>query len=164
MRDHMGYFKRLVGALAISVLFLLPAYGQDQAVHQQLATVEETDNLRTNLDIAHAQHEIILLYIKNDQLDKVWSAAQVLLSLKFPAEQEVATVKSLSIVTEKLYEKGQSALAHQILLAAAKSLSDNANKAKVYLIQARSYQRDGLDEKAIECYRKFQALSSKSPK
>ena len=131
-------------------------------MRQQVAT-EETDNLRTNLDIAHAQHEIILLYIKSDQMDKVWPAVQSLLSLKFPAEQEVSTVKSLFIITEKLYEKGHSALAHQILSAAAKNLSDSSNKAKVYLIQARAYKRDGLDEKAIECYGKFQELSTKSP-
>lgn len=163
MRNYSGNLKRLAGALAISSLFLFPVYGQDPSARQPMVAVEETESLRANLDIAHAQHEIILLYIKNDQMDKVLPAAQVLLSLKFPAEQELATVKSLLIITKKLYEKGQPALAHQVLSAAAKSLGDNSNKAKVYLIQAKSYELDGLDEKAIECYKKVQELSSKSP-
>jgi tetratricopeptide (TPR) repeat protein len=163
MRNYTGNLKRMAGALAISTVFLFPAFGQDPNIHQQRVTVEETDSLRANLDIAHAQHEIILLYIENNQFDKVWPAAQVLLSIRFPAEQEAATATSVRILTGKLYAKGQPALAHQILSAAAKSFNDKANKATVYLLQAKAYKLDGLYEKAIECLQKFQELSGKSP-
>jgi hypothetical protein len=164
MRNHTRRFIRWAGLLAISLLFFLPIYGQDQSMQLQSAVAEQSDNLKANLEIANAQHDIILLHIKNDQFDKVWSGTQFLLSIKFPAEQELSTVKSIYIITERLFEKSNSALAHQILTAAEKALTDNANKAKVYLMQARAYKREGLDEKAIECFKKSQELNARSPK
>ena len=164
MRNHTRRFIKWAGVLAISLLFFLPICGQDQSMQLQSAVVERSDDLRANLEIANAQHDIILLYIKNDQFDKVWSGTQFLLSIKFPAEQELYTVKSIYIISERLFEKGNAALAHQILSAAEKTLSDNANKAKVYLMQARAYKREGLDEKAIECLKKSQEMNVKSPK
>jgi hypothetical protein len=164
MRNHQAsLLLRGIAALAVSLTLLIPSFGQEAALRQIPSTAEEAENLSANLEIAHSQHEIILLYIKTDQFEKVGPAAQVLLSLKFPADLELNTVKSLSIITEKLYEKGHSELAHQVLAVAAKTLSANSNKSKVYMIQARAYKRDGLDDRAIECYRKSQELSTKSP-
>jgi tetratricopeptide (TPR) repeat protein len=164
MRNHQAsIFLRWAAALAISLLFLVSAFGQEAGTRPVPLTAEERDSLSANLEIAFSQHEIILLYIKTDQFEKVAPAAHVLLSLKLPADQEFNTVRSLIIITKELYKKGQSGLAHQVLAAAAKNLTANSNKSKVYLLQALAYTRDGLDDKAIECYLKSQELITKSP-
>lgn len=149
-------------AMLVSTLFVLPsAAAQELTSSAPVSAVAEGESLKANLEIAHALHEIILLHIKKDQFDKVWPAAQALLALRFPPEQELATVKSVYLITEGLYEKGRTDLAHQILDAATRSLSDNANKSKVYLIQARLYKLEGQDEKAIEGYRKSVELKQR---
>lgn len=145
----------VVLAMLASVMVLSPAIlAQDPVATKPVVTAEDDDALKANIEVAYAQHEIILLLIKNDQFDKVRPAAQILLGLHLPKEQELNTVKSLTIISQKLYEKGRAELAYQILDAATHSISDPSNKSKVYLILARYYKLDGQDEKAIESLKK----------
>src|SRR5436309_2459207 len=117
--------RRSLLAALVAMIFLLPMYGAQEPGAVQSPGLSAEERLEADLAIAHAQHDIIRLYIKDNQFDKIWPAAQVLLSLRFPPDLEVNTVKSLAIISEELSKKQHGDLAHQILEAASRSLSAN---------------------------------------
>lgn len=131
---------------------------------QQPVTREDNRSVSKTLELAHAQHEIIILLIKDSQFNKAWEATQELLELPFPPEQEQALVKSLTIITEQFFQKGRVDLSHQILDKATKVISNPANQGDIYLVQARLYKKQGLNYKAIEAYRKYQERVEQQPK
>jgi tetratricopeptide (TPR) repeat protein len=148
----------LGGWLILLLLAVLPMNAQ------QTFTREESKPVSKTLELAHAQHEIVMLLIKDGQFAKAWEATQELLDLPFPPEQEQNLIKSLTIITEQLFQKGRVDLSHQILEKAAKVVTSNSNRSDIYLVQARLYKKQGLNYKAIEAYRKYQALIEQQSK
>jgi tetratricopeptide (TPR) repeat protein len=155
MRKRYGY----LGSWLTLLLFAFIT-----ASAQQPVTREDNRPEIKTLELAHAQHEIIILLIKDNQFSKVWEAIQELLELPFPPEQEQALVKSLTIITEQLFQKGRVDLSHQILDKAVKVISSPANQGDIFLVQARLYKKQGLNYKAIEAYRKYQERIEQLPK
>lgn len=115
-----------------------------------------------DLKFAHAQHEIILLLIKDGDFTQAWEETQKLLVVPVVAanEQEMM-VRSLTIIAEKFFQKGRVDLSHQVFDGASQSITNPTYLSRIYLNQARLYKTQGLNQKAIESYKKYQELTGK---
>lgn len=115
-------------------------------------------------EYAFAQHEIVTLLIKNGDFNQAWDETQKLLSVSIPQEFEQNAVKSVTIISELFFRKGRVDLAHQVLEQAGKVIDNPANQGTIYLNQARLYKAEGLNEKALLAYRKYQELVNQAEK
>ncbi len=144
--------------LILLVLLTFPMSAQQGTLREEGRSVGKV------LELAHAQHEIVMLFIKDGQFNKALEATEELLSLPFPPEQEQNLIKSITLITEQLFVKGRVDLSHQILEKACRVIHSPANQGDLYLIQARLYKKQGLNYKAIEAYRKYQAMVGQQAK
>jgi len=108
------------------------------------------DDWEKTRSIAEAQHEIVMLLIKNKQYDKVLPASKKILSLKFPPDREHLLVDHARIACAALSDQGNYTLAHQILDEALKAVHNKKSKATLYKEKALLCSKNGQDGEAMK--------------
>lgn len=126
------------------------------------ASIDPIKIEKQDLKFAHAQHEIILLLIKDGDFNRAWEETERLLEVHVtPATEQEMMVRSLTIIAEKFFQKGRVDLSLQVFDGAIQNITDRTALSRIYLNQARLYKTQGLNQKAIESYKKYQELAGK---
>lgn len=99
--------------------------------------------------IAEAQHDIVMLLIKNKEFDKVLPASKKIFGLNFPQNREPLLVNHAQILSDSLIQSRQFALAHRILDEALKSVRSNKSKATLLKEKALVCTKEGKDKEAV---------------
>jgi len=128
--------------------------------HPLIAGGDDWEKARS---IAQAQHEIVMLLIKNKQYDKVFSESKKIFALGFPVEREHLLLSHTHEVNDFLIRAGQYPLAHQILDEAMKWVRSNKSKADLHKEKAYVYRKEGKDSDAMEAFKKAVALEESGP-
>lgn len=142
----------MLTALLFSTLLVTP--------HSSVQEQEEWEQIRS---IAEAQHEIIMLHIRNGQFDKVPAAFQKIFSLNFPKEREHLLVEEAKIVSDALVQANQHLLAHQILDEALKVVRSKQSRAALYKEKGYLCVKEGKDDLAMELFEKAVEIESSQP-
>ncbi len=108
------------------------------------------DDWEKTRSIAEAQHEIVMLLIKNKQYDKVLPASKKIFALNFPPSREYQLVDHARLASAALSEQQNFALAHQLLDEALKSVRTNKSKATLYKEKALICSKTGQDSQAMK--------------
>lgn len=146
-------FLVILLVLGISVCTSMPVPASIDPIYK----VEKQD-----LRFAHAQHEIILLLIKDGDFNRAWEETEKLLEVHVtPATEQEMMVRSLTIIAEKFFQKGRVDLSLQVFDGAIQNITDRTALSRIHLNQARLYKTQGLNQKAIESYKKYQELAGK---
>ncbi|MBI4445455.1 MAG: tetratricopeptide repeat protein [Acidobacteria bacterium] len=113
--------------------------------------------------IAEAQHEIVLLHIRNQEYEKVLPSYKKIFALEFPTERLNLLVDSTKIVVDSLIHQGQYVLAHEVIDEALKSIAVNRHKASLYREKAYICSRQGNSEEALRFFQKAIELEQSVP-
>ncbi len=113
-----------------------------------LILVEESEWDQTRR-IAEAQHEVILLLIKNKAFDKVMDGCKKIFSLSFPRDREHLLVKSVTVFADSLVRQEQLRLARQVLDAALRVVRFKPSKATLYKEKGYISKVEGKDQEAL---------------
>jgi tetratricopeptide (TPR) repeat protein len=108
------------------------------------------DDWEKTRSIAEAQHEIVMLLIKNKQYDKVLPASKKIFALNFPPSREYQLVDHARLASASLSEQKNFTLAHQLLDEALKSVHTNKSKATLYKEKALICSKTGQDSQAMK--------------
>ena len=111
-----------------------------------LAEEAEWDQTRR---IAEAQHEVILLLIRDKAFDKVLAGCKKILSLSFPRDREHLLVKSVTVFADSLVRQEQLGLARKVLDAALRAVRFKPSKATLYKEKAYISKVEGKDQEAL---------------
>lgn len=110
--------------------------------------------------IAESRHEIVILLIKNEELNRVLPACKKLFSLNFPQDKQHLVVEAAKNFSDALIHLSRYDLADQIVDEAIKSVSSNQSKASLYREKGYIYVKAGKDGEAMECFEKAVQLES----
>ncbi|MFB3904675.1 MAG: hypothetical protein ACE15E_14590 [Acidobacteriota bacterium] len=108
------------------------------------------DDWEKTRSIAEAQHEIVMLLIKNKQYDKVLAASKKIFALNFPPSREYQLVDHARLASASLIEQKNYTLAHQLLDEALKSVHTKKSKATLYKEKALICSKTGQDGQAMK--------------
>jgi tetratricopeptide (TPR) repeat protein len=108
------------------------------------------DDWEKTRSIAEAQHEIVMLLIKNKQYDKVLPASKKIFALNFPPSREYQLVDHARLASAALTEQHNYKLAHQLLDEALKAVHTNKSKATLYKEKALICSKTGQDGEAMK--------------
>jgi len=108
------------------------------------------DDWEKTRSIAEAQHEIVMLLIKNKQYDKVLPASKKILTLNFPLNREHQLVDHARLASSALGEQGNYTLAHQLLDEALKAVHNKKSKATLFKEKALLCSKNGQDGQAMK--------------
>jgi len=124
--------------------------------------VGQTDWEKTR-SIAEAQHEIVMLAIKNKQYDKVLPNSKKIFALTFPASREHLLVDHAKLSSSLLVEQANYSLAHQIVDEAIKAVHNNKSKAALLKEKAVICSREGHDGDAMKFFEEAVKLEEGKP-
>jgi tetratricopeptide (TPR) repeat protein len=113
--------------------------------------------------IAEAQHEIVMLFIKGEEFNKVLNASQEIFSLSFPYAQEPLFVTEGRILAAALSDLQQYELAQALLDQALEAVNSNRSKALLYKEKAYLCTKNGKDEEAMKFFEKALELEKSAP-
>ncbi len=113
--------------------------------------------------IAEAQHEIVMLFIKGEEFNKVLNASQEIFSLSFPYAQEPLFVKEGRILAAAISDLQQYELAQALLDQALEAVNSNRSKALLYKEKAYLCTKNGKDEEAMKFFEKALELEKSAP-
>jgi len=108
------------------------------------------DDWEKTRSIAEAQHEIVMLLIKNKQYDKVLPASKKIFALNFPPAREYQLVDHARLASASLSEQRNFTLAHQLLDEALKAVHTNKSKATLFKEKALICSKTGQDSQAMK--------------
>lgn len=121
------------------------------------------DDWEKTRSIAEAQHEIVMLAIKNKQYDKVLPASKKIFALNFPADRESQLVDHARLASGSLVGQSNYALAHRILDEAIKAVHTNKSKATLYKEKGLVCSKEGQDSQAMKFFEEAVRLEEKQP-
>lgn len=124
--------------------------------------VGQTDWEKTR-SIAEAQHEIVMLAIKNKQYDKVLPNSKKIFALTFPTNREHLLVDHAKLSSSLLVEQANYPLAHQIVDEAIKVVRNNKSKAALLKEKAVICSREGHDGDAMKFFEEAVKLEEAKP-
>ncbi len=113
--------------------------------------------------IAEAQHEIVMLFIKGEEFNKVLNASQEIFSLSFPYAQEPLFVTEGRILAAALSDLQQYELAQALLDQALDAVNSNRSQALLYKEKAYLCTKNGKDEEAMKFFEKALELEKSAP-
>ena len=127
-----------------------------------LAEEGEWDQTRR---IAEAQHEIVLLLIRDKAFDKVLDGCKKIFSLSFPRDREHLLVKSVTVFADSLVRQEQLGLARKVLDAALRAVRFKPAKATLYKEKGYISKVEGKDQEALDFFEEAVKLdqSASSP-
>jgi len=108
------------------------------------------DDWEKTRSIAEAQHEIVMLLIKNKQYDKVLPASKKIFALNFPPAREYQLVDHARLASASLSDQKNFTLAQQLLDEALKAVHTNKSKATLYKEKALICSKNGQDGQAMK--------------
>jgi tetratricopeptide (TPR) repeat protein len=123
--------------------------------------IQAADDWEKVRSIAEAQHEIVMLLIKNKQYDKVLPASKKIFTLEFPTSREHLLVDHARLAGASLSEQGNRALAHQLLDEALKAVRGNKSKVTLLKEKALLCSKDGDDTRAMKLLEEAVRLEEK---
>ncbi len=116
-----------------------------------LILVEESEWDRTRR-IAEAQHEVVLLLIRDKAFDKVMAGCKKIFSLSFPRDREHLLVRSVTVFADSLVRQEQLGLARQVLDAALGVVRFKPSKATLYKEKGYISKVEGKDQEALDFF------------
>ena len=114
-----------------------------------LAEEGEWDQTRR---IAEAQHEVVLLLIRDKAFDKVLDGCKKIFSLSFPRDREHLLVKSVTVFADSLVRQEQLGLARKVLDAALRAVRFKPAKATLYKEKGYISKVEGKDQEALDFF------------
>jgi tetratricopeptide (TPR) repeat protein len=120
------------------------------------------DLLSKTKGIAETQHEIVMLLLKQKEYDKAAIEANKIFDMPWPESQEPLLLKELLILSEHSLRLGQPSLGLQIIERNFKRFKKASSQAEILKEQGYIYKSLHQNEKALECFRKAQALEHKN--
>jgi tetratricopeptide (TPR) repeat protein len=112
------------------------------------------------LQIASAQHNIIMLLLKDKDFNAVLPEFEKILNLRLPVQYEENIIREALGISEA-FMKGQRAdLSLRLLERGIQSMNSPKSKAALYQEMGYVYRIQGNDLKAMECFRRAQQLAA----
>ncbi len=102
--------------------------------------------------IAEAQHEVVLLLIRDKAFDKVLDGCKKIFSLSFPRDREHLLVKSVTVFADSLVRQEQLGLARKVLDAALRAVRFKPSKATLYKEKGYISKVEGKDQEALNFF------------
>jgi tetratricopeptide (TPR) repeat protein len=125
-----------------------------------LAEEGEWDQTRR---IAEAQHEVVLLLIREKAFDKVMDGCKKIFSLSFPKDREHLLVKSVTVFADSLVRQEQLGLARKVLDGALRVVRYKPSKASLYKEKGYISKVEGKDQEALDFFEEAIKLEQAAP-
>jgi hypothetical protein len=137
----------LLAAIVLHPIFLAPP----------VQAFQDFDAVK--LEIARAQHEIIVLLLKDKNFDPVFPEFDKILALRLPPQYEENVIREARMISEAFWKGQRSDLSIRLLERAIPGMSQPKSKAALYSEMGYVYRLQGNDFKAMECFRRAKQLA-----
>jgi tetratricopeptide (TPR) repeat protein len=151
-------FMRLATAILFGVLVISPAAGIARTQDFALAGQAQGVDSQAFLIRASSQFDLAMLYIKNGEPDKALAEARKIFQSPIPPEWEDDAVKSVELISGEFKQLRRYDLAHLLIDDAFKTLALVPNRVEILMFKSVLYNDAGEKDKAIETYKRAQAL------
>ena len=160
--------RKYLGLLAFSLVFLAVSGFMQRGMlfgFPPAATMtEEASNSETlnKLKIASMQHDLILLLIDRNDLDRVQLEWRKVLDLQLSEKYEDAIAQSLLMICYRLSQANQLPLAHSLMDESFAAVAfSNRSAADILRLKAYLYKEAGDLDSAIDTLRQASELAEK---
>ena len=153
-RKMMHMAAKIKAGILLSMIFAggisiarLPAFQGDAS-----ATVGKLKST------AEAQHEIIMILLKQKEYEKALAEANKIFDMKWPADQEALLLDELLILTKAFKDQGQAALGLKLADRNLGCFKKNSSQAALWKEKGYLHNSLGREDKALECFKKARDL------
>jgi tetratricopeptide (TPR) repeat protein len=120
------------------------------------------DSLSQTKSLAESQHEIVMLLLKNKEYEKAVAESNKIFDMSWPESQEPLLLKELLFLSDCFLREGQVQLGLQMIETNSRHFKRNASQIEILKEQGYIYKNLHQNDKALECFRKAQALEHKN--
>lgn len=133
----------------------LAVWGQTERL---AITGEKPRDEVSKLRFAASQHPIVEILIEEGKYDQVLPEFRKILKLGLKGENEKLVVQSTWWLVERLRQKGQYSIAHQMLNETLNRSQERENKFSLLMLKGKLFKDEGRLQEAVQVYRKAQEL------
>lgn len=133
----------------------LAVWGQTERL---AITGEKPRDEVSKLRFAASQYPIVEILVEEGKYHQVLPEFRKILKLGLKGEHETLVVQSAWLLMEKLAEKGQYSVAHQMINETLNQSQERENKFSLLMFKGKLFKDEGRLEEAIQVYRKAQEL------
>jgi tetratricopeptide (TPR) repeat protein len=144
--------RALALALIAGSAAFIPAYGS------QSGSPAALDKAKS---IAGTQHEIVVLLMKQKEFQKAAAEANKIFAMKWPENQEPLLLKELLFLSGQFLLDGQAPLGMQVIEKNSRFFRSVPSQIEILKEKGYLYKNMNQNDKAIDCFRKAQALEEK---
>ena len=151
MRSSAAFL--LAGTLALSIPTAAGRSGGKQE--------RPIDKLRS---MAEAQHEIVMLLMRNKEFAKAAAEANKIFQMRWPADQEPLLMTELLGISGQFQQHNQAPLALQLLQDNQRIFKQRQSQIDIYKELGYVSKLLGKDDEALEYFKKAHDLEKSKPK
>jgi len=111
--------------------------------------------------MAAAQHEIVVLLLKQKEFQKAAAEANKIFEMKWPEGQEPLLLKSLLSLSGQFLSEGQASLGLQVIDRNSRFFKTVPSQIAIWKEKGYLYKNMNQNDKAIDCFRKAQELEDR---
>jgi len=145
----------LAGILALSASAAAGQAGRNQGTSAAALT-----KLRS---MAEAQHEIVMLLMRNKDFTRAAAEANKIFQMRWPVDQEPILLKELMGISSQFQQNDQANLALQLLSDNRRSFRNRQSQVDIYKEMGYVCKRLGKDDEALDYFKKAHGMEKSKP-
>jgi tetratricopeptide (TPR) repeat protein len=149
--------RKIAAGVLVSVLFA----GVISAPSLCWSQTESPLALDRAKSMAEAQHEIVVLLIKQKEFQKAVAEANKIFEMKWPEDQESLLLRELLYLSDQFLRSSQAFLGLQVIEKGSKYFKKASSQVAILKEKGYLYKSMDQNDKAIDCFRRARELEDR---